>query len=83
MEFESFNEGYLLHIGIAEGESAAVDSLLAIIGDEGEDISGLLNGSQRQLLQKKPKSRRIQPEEFTNSQQQPYQKVLRLSKCLV
>ena len=44
MEFESFNEGFLLHIGIAEGETAAVDSLLAIIGDEGEDISALVNG---------------------------------------
>jgi pyruvate dehydrogenase E2 component (dihydrolipoamide acetyltransferase) len=43
MEFESFNEGFLLHIGIAEGESAAVDSLLAIIGHEGEDISTLIN----------------------------------------
>ncbi|WP_027077410.1 pyruvate dehydrogenase complex dihydrolipoamide acetyltransferase [Maribacter antarcticus] len=43
MEFESFNEGVLLHIGIPEGETAPVDSLLAIIGDEGEDISGLLN----------------------------------------
>jgi len=45
MEFESFNEGTLLHIGIPEGETAKVDTLLAIIGDEGEDISGLLNGS--------------------------------------
>ena len=45
MEFESFNEGNLLHIGVAEGETAPVDVLLAIIGDEGEDISGLLNGS--------------------------------------
>ncbi|MCD2259740.1 pyruvate dehydrogenase complex dihydrolipoamide acetyltransferase [Psychroserpens luteolus] len=44
MEFESFNEGTLLHIGIQEGETAKVDTLLAIIGDEGEDISGLLNG---------------------------------------
>ena len=44
MEFESFNEGVLLHIGIPEGETAPVDSLLAIIGDEGEDISALLNG---------------------------------------
>jgi pyruvate dehydrogenase E2 component (dihydrolipoamide acetyltransferase) len=42
MEFESFHEGTLLHIGIPEGEAAAVDSLLAIIGDEGEDISALL-----------------------------------------
>ena len=45
MEFESFNEGTLLHIGIPEGETAKVDTLLAIIGEEGEDISSLLNGS--------------------------------------
>jgi pyruvate dehydrogenase E2 component (dihydrolipoyllysine-residue acetyltransferase) len=44
MEFESFNSGTLLHIGIQEGESASVDSLLAIIGNEGEDISDLLSG---------------------------------------
>ena len=46
MEFESFHEGTLLHIGIAEGEGAPVDTLLAIIGEEGEDISGLLNGAE-------------------------------------
>ncbi|MGI9546123.1 MAG: 2-oxo acid dehydrogenase subunit E2 [Flavobacteriaceae bacterium] len=45
MEFESFHEGTLLHIGIPEGDGAPVDTLLAIIGEEGEDISGLLNGS--------------------------------------
>ena len=45
MEFESFHEGTLLHIGIEEGDGAPVDSLLAIIGDEGEDISALLGGS--------------------------------------
>ncbi|MDO7170800.1 pyruvate dehydrogenase complex dihydrolipoamide acetyltransferase [Mariniflexile sp. AS56] len=44
MEFESFNEGTLLHIGVQEGETTKVDELLAIIGDEGEDISGLLGG---------------------------------------
>lgn len=44
MEFESFNEGTLLHIGIQAGETAPVDSLLAIIGNEGEDISALLSG---------------------------------------
>src|SRR5690625_5861043 len=42
MEFESFYEGVLLHIGLEEGETAPVDSLLAIIGEEGEDISSLL-----------------------------------------
>jgi len=44
MEFESFHEGTLLHIGIQEGETSPVDKLLAIIGEEGEDISGLLSG---------------------------------------
>ena len=44
MEFESFYDGVLLHIGIQEGQSAPVDSLLAIIGKEGEDISALLSG---------------------------------------
>jgi len=45
MEFESFNAGTLLYIGIKEGETAAVDSLLAIIGKEGEDISGIISGT--------------------------------------
>ncbi len=44
MEFESFHDGVLLHIGIQEGESAPVDSLLAIIGKEGEDVSALFSG---------------------------------------
>lgn len=44
MEFEAFYDGVLLHIGIQEGQSAPVDSLLAIIGKEGEDISALLSG---------------------------------------
>ena len=43
MEFESFFEGTLLHIGIMEGETAAVDTLLAIIGEKDEDISSLLS----------------------------------------
>lgn len=46
MEFESFNSGVLLHIGIQEGQSAPVDSLLAIIGKAGEDISTLLNSGK-------------------------------------
>ncbi|SCY44818.1 pyruvate dehydrogenase E2 component (dihydrolipoamide acetyltransferase) [Nonlabens sp. Hel1_33_55] len=45
MEFESFYNGTLLHIGVQEGETAPVDQLLCILGEEGEDISGLLDGS--------------------------------------
>ncbi|MFO8148239.1 MAG: pyruvate dehydrogenase complex dihydrolipoamide acetyltransferase [Bacteroidota bacterium] len=47
MEFESFYDGVLLHIGIEEGETAPVDTLLAIIGEEGEDISDLLKGGKK------------------------------------
>ena len=42
MEFESFYDGTLLHIAIDEGVAANVDSLLCIIGEEGEDISSLI-----------------------------------------
>lgn len=45
MEFESFHEGTLLHIGVNEGETTKVDELLAIIGKEGEDISSILSGA--------------------------------------
>ena len=42
MEFESFQEGFLLHIGVTEGAKAPVDSILAILGEKGEDITELL-----------------------------------------
>ena len=41
MEFESFNSGTLLHVGLEEGQSAEVDSLLAIIGPAGTDVSAV------------------------------------------
>ncbi|WPO81183.1 2-oxo acid dehydrogenase subunit E2 [Chryseobacterium sp. JJR-5R] len=43
-DFESEIEGTLLYVGVEEGGAAAVDSVLAIIGKEGEDISGLTGG---------------------------------------
>ncbi|CAI8296025.1 MAG: Dihydrolipoyllysine-residue acetyltransferase component of pyruvate dehydrogenase complex [Polaribacter sp. SA4-10] len=47
MEFESFHEGILLYIGVQDGESSPVDVLLAIIGEEGEDISAHINGAAK------------------------------------
>ena len=55
MEFESFNEGTLLHIGIQEGQTASVDSLLAIIGNEGEDIAALIAGGDSPDKKEEPK----------------------------
>lgn len=42
MEFESFYDGVLLHIGVEKGQTAPVNSLLAIIGEKGEDIEKVL-----------------------------------------
>ena len=44
MEFESFQDGVLLHIGVQEKQAVPVDSIIAILGKEGEDISALLKG---------------------------------------
>ncbi|HLW39294.1 MAG TPA: biotin/lipoyl-containing protein, partial [Brumimicrobium sp.] len=38
MEFESFYDGKLLYIGVEKGQAAPVNEILAIIGEEGEDI---------------------------------------------
>ncbi|MBL7942796.1 MAG: pyruvate dehydrogenase complex dihydrolipoamide acetyltransferase [Flavobacteriales bacterium] len=46
MEFESFEDGVLLHIGVEKGKTAPVDSVLAVIGKAGEDISTLLASAQ-------------------------------------
>jgi len=54
MEFEAFHEGQLLHIGIEEGGTAPVDTLLAIIGEKGEDISGLVNQNDTPASTSKP-----------------------------
>ncbi|MBE7639605.1 MULTISPECIES: pyruvate dehydrogenase complex dihydrolipoamide acetyltransferase [Salegentibacter] len=67
MEFESFHEGTLLHIGIEEGETAPVDTLLAIIGEEGEDISGLLNGGGDAKEDKKEESSEAAGQDETES----------------
>ncbi len=55
MEFESYFDGVLLHIGVEAGKAAPVDSLLAIIGKKGEDISALLKESAGSPVAKEEK----------------------------
>ena len=52
MEFEAFpgQEGKLLYIGTGEGESAPVDTVLAILGEDGEDIESL-KGSEAPVVE--------------------------------
>ncbi len=45
MEFQSFFDGVLLHIGVEEGQSVPVDQVIAVIGKEGEDYAQLLTES--------------------------------------
>ena len=57
MEFESFQDGVLIHIGVEEGKAAAVDSVLAILGKGGEDVDAILkslgSGAKKQAPEKK------------------------------
>lgn len=46
MEFESFQDGVLLHIGVEKGQTAEVDSILCILGEKGEDFSALLKAGE-------------------------------------
>jgi pyruvate dehydrogenase E2 component (dihydrolipoamide acetyltransferase) len=42
MELESYEEGVLLYIGVEEKNAVAVNGVIAIIGDKGENIDALL-----------------------------------------
>lgn len=58
MEFESFQEGVLLYIGVKEGDKAPVDSILAILGEEGEDVSSLLVETPKKEEEKKEEKKK-------------------------
>src|SRR3954464_13905563 len=45
MEFESFQDGVILHIGAEAGKSVPVDSIIAILGKGGEDVSAIINAA--------------------------------------
>ena len=48
MEFESFYDGVLLHIGVEKGQTAPVNSLLAVIGEKGEDVAKILADAEKE-----------------------------------
>ena len=64
-DFESEFDGVLLYIGVKEGNPAAVDSILAIIGKEGEDISQLINGANISQSQDSETKNSSEKEEVT------------------
>ena len=42
MEYESYNDGTVLYLGAAEGESVKVDGILAVVGESGADFETLI-----------------------------------------
>ena len=81
MEFESFQEGVLLHIGVEKGQTAPVDSILAILGEKGEDVTALLKEDEEPQKSNKdevsdteiipPKTEEAKPVEVSQPDPQP------------
>ena len=46
MEFESFQDGTLLYIGVETGATAPVDGILCVLGDEGEEFQSLIDNDE-------------------------------------
>ena len=46
MEYESYHDGVVLYLGGNEGDSIAVNGVLAVVGEAGEDYSALLASAQ-------------------------------------
>ena len=61
-DFESELQGTLLYVGVEEGNAAAVDTVLAIIGNAGEDISGLVGGAAAPSNNASEPTKEAQPE---------------------
>ena len=61
MEFESFYDGVLLHIGVEKGQAVPVNTLLAIIGSKGEDISGVLANAPEAAVELKVEEKASTP----------------------
>jgi pyruvate dehydrogenase E2 component (dihydrolipoamide acetyltransferase) len=43
MDFESYQDGTLLYIGVEEGAAVPVDAVIAVLGKEGEDYKAALH----------------------------------------
>ncbi|MBL7742215.1 MAG: pyruvate dehydrogenase complex dihydrolipoamide acetyltransferase [Chitinophagaceae bacterium] len=79
MELESYKDGTLLHIGTEKGGKLQVNDLLAIIGNKGEDISGLIGGTGSNTA-KQPEKKEEKAGTPVTSKQQPATATLDISK---
>ncbi len=68
MELESYKDGTLLHLGGEKGAKIQVDELLAIVGNDGEDISSLISSKPEHSTQQAEPVAKKEPS-ITNEQQ--------------
>ncbi|GAB5418934.1 MAG: pyruvate dehydrogenase complex dihydrolipoamide acetyltransferase [Crocinitomicaceae bacterium] len=61
MEFESFYDGVLLHIGVDKGGNAPVNAVLAIIGEKDEDVDAILAEAQKEAPAEEKKEEAPEP----------------------
>lgn len=66
MELEAYEDGTLLHIGVKEKAAVPINALIAIIGEPGEDITGLLAASTSHLPTKQEDTAIMPPLEVSN-----------------
>ena len=71
MEFESFYDGTLLHIGVETGKAVPVNTLLAVIGEEGEDVSKILAEAGSASAEKKETEETKKEESVSSSVTEP------------
>ena len=70
-DFESEFNGTLLYIGVDEGGNAPVDSILAVIGNAGEDVSALIGGAAAPAVEAAPVAQEAAVETATASVEIP------------
>jgi len=68
MEFESFYDGILLHIGVEKGANAPVNAVLAIIGEKGEDVDAILAEAEKSAPKEEEKEA---PKEAVTQESKP------------
>ncbi len=67
MEFEAFQEGVLLHIGVDKGKAAPIDSILAVLGKKDENIEAILKAEADTITEDKDEPVKEAPTPTLNS----------------
>ena len=63
MDFESYQDGTLLYIGVEEGKAVPIDALIAVIGKEGEDYQAAIDadGAAAPAAEEKTEAEKAEP----------------------